>query len=198
MRFRPIGFGKGETGNIGDGSSTDSASDEEMEDAPAAFRRPALEDEEMEDAPRSSKSKSKSSASETSKKEKKAKKRKHTEEETQPAKQSSFQPTNHLDDRELKRLKKKQKKSTSRADNQSASTEALHTATKSHSQKAKHAVLTPNAVSSPIRPKSSQLLGAKGSQESRSSSQKGSKKRPHDSEKMSEERSKKLKHKDSK
>ncbi|KAF8866152.1 hypothetical protein BDZ45DRAFT_720299 [Acephala macrosclerotiorum] len=199
MRFRPIGFGAGDTGNIGDGSSTGSASDEEKEDAPAVFQRPALEDEEMEVAPPSSKSKSKSSTSESSKKEKKEKKRKHTEEETQPAKQSSSQPTNDLDNRELKRPKKKQKKSASRTNNQSVSTEALDTATKSDSQKAKQAALTPDAMSSPTRPKFSQLLGTKGSQESRSPSQKDSKKRPHDSEKTSEERSqksKKLKHKD--
>ena len=47
MRFRPIGFGNGKTGTIGsssssaDRSSTESTSDEEMEDAPAQFRRPA-------------------------------------------------------------------------------------------------------------------------------------------------------------
>lgn len=47
MRFRPIGFGDGETGKIGSssssvgGSSTGSVSDEEMEEASATFRRPA-------------------------------------------------------------------------------------------------------------------------------------------------------------
>ncbi|CZR57486.1 uncharacterized protein PAC_07375 [Phialocephala subalpina] len=205
MHFRPIGFGKGETGHIGDGS--ESASDEEMEDAPAVFRRPVLEDAEMEDAemedaemedapPPSSRSKSKSKSTDTPQKEKK---RKHTEEGSQPVKQSSSQPTNDIDDRELKRWEKKQKKSTSRADSQSTSTEALDAATKSLSQKAKHAALMPNTKPSPIRSKSSQPLEVKGSQESRSLSQKHSKKRSHNSEKASEEhkKSKKLKHKDS-
>lgn len=69
MRFRPIGFGKGNPGTIGSSSSssevastTDSDPEEPMGDAPPAFRRPVTlneedndgsssSDEEMEDAP---------------------------------------------------------------------------------------------------------------------------------------------------
>lgn len=54
MRFRPIGFGNGATGTIGtrsssvDGRSAESASDEESENAPFQFRRPASLEPESE------------------------------------------------------------------------------------------------------------------------------------------------------
>ncbi|TVY57269.1 hypothetical protein LSUE1_G008278 [Lachnellula suecica] len=66
MRFLPIGFGEGKPGKIGsdsnsvDGSSTGSASDEEIEEAPKTFKKPATleesssessSDEEMTEAP---------------------------------------------------------------------------------------------------------------------------------------------------
>ena len=52
MRFRPIGFGNGKLGNIGlsplsaDGNDEESASDEDMEDAPQQFHRPASLEQE--------------------------------------------------------------------------------------------------------------------------------------------------------
>jgi hypothetical protein len=56
MRFRPIGFGDGETGKIGSSSSsvgcssTGSVSDEEMEEAFAPFRRPAAIESDSSEA----------------------------------------------------------------------------------------------------------------------------------------------------
>jgi hypothetical protein len=154
MRFRPIGFGNGKTGTIGsssssvDGSSTESASDEEMEDAPLKFRRPAsLEQEEsatssdssdddsssssdadMVDAPPlplkpAAKSKpEKSAAKESPKVADQSLKRKHREGGNVKAKTSSSSSATSTNNRELSEMKKKQKSSP--ADSQTVSAEA--------------------------------------------------------------------------
>jgi hypothetical protein len=146
MRFRPIGFGDGETGKIGfssssvDGSSVESASDEEMEDAPAPFRQPTLakNDAEGDGSSEDSQSGEESSGSDgemavapplpakPAVKDKRDKtsaaiasslgdangsqKRKHGEREEKNPKHSSSKSSS-FGDRELKQLKKKQKKS---------------------------------------------------------------------------------------
>ncbi|KAE9369521.1 hypothetical protein N431DRAFT_469423 [Stipitochalara longipes BDJ] len=69
MRFRPIGFGDGETGKIGSSSSSldgsiGSASDEELEQPAATFRQPitfAADSSEAEESPEDSESDEKSS-----------------------------------------------------------------------------------------------------------------------------------------
>lgn len=166
MRFRPIGFGSGKLGRLGSDSS-DSGSDEEMEDAPAVFRRPVLEDEDafsnsdeaMEDAPpvaiKPKKSKTDGQAKSS------PLKRKHVDDK--PATKSSSQPIAVLNNTPLKKLKKKQKEPhQSMAGSPSASTEPVNSASNPHSKKAKHASpTTPDLVSSPTRPSSSQLIPQK-------------------------------------
>lgn len=153
MRFRPIGFGNGKTGTIGsssssaDRSSTESTSDEEMEDAPAQFRQPAsLEHEEsttssddskdepsdakMVNAPPSPststvKSKAeRSAAKESSKLADHPLKRKHSEGGDMKAKPSSSSSTSAYN-KQLNSVKKKQKSSP--AGSQSMSTEVHKT-----------------------------------------------------------------------
>ncbi|KUJ14701.1 uncharacterized protein LY89DRAFT_686368 [Mollisia scopiformis] len=82
MRFRPIGFGAGKMGTIGStsgDSSADGASDEEMEDAPAAFRRPVSEesDGEMEEVPPTSSKSKRKEKDKTAKSKSSPLKRKH-------------------------------------------------------------------------------------------------------------------------
>lgn len=142
MRFRPIGFGSGETGKIG--STSPSASDVEMEDDSSSMICRAVSksknadksdsdssdsDEEMEDAPPVSskphmKTKtSRPSSSRTSEKEPSLK-RKHSEGGEKKPKHSSSSIISSIDNRGLKRLKKKQKKSQrNTAGSPSASTE---------------------------------------------------------------------------
>lgn len=79
MRFRPIGFGEGAAGTIGD----ESDSDAEMADAPAQFRAPAVDvgDDSSKKPKKSKKSKHTESDDESkkSKKDKSKKKRKLNE-----------------------------------------------------------------------------------------------------------------------
>lgn len=187
MRFRPIGFGPGETGRLGTPSSS-GESDEEMEDAPAVFQRPVV-DEEMEDTPAPTKSKNKSKNKSSSEPTSSHSKRKNTE-GTESTKKSSSRPTDDTDDRSLKKLKKKQKESRkSTADNRLASTEPTSTSANSHSHKAADAILTtPDLVSSSKRPSSSLPTEAKGSQESHPSTQKHSNKRSHESERSTDKK----------
>lgn len=142
MRFRPIGFGSGETGRLG--STSPSASDLEMEHGSSlSIRRvaskskntdksdsdPSGSDAEMEDAPPvSSKPHVKTkngrpSSSGTSEKEPSLK-RKHSDGGEKKSKHSSSSIISSIDNRELKRLKKKQKESQrNTAGSLSASTE---------------------------------------------------------------------------
>jgi hypothetical protein len=122
MRFRPLGFGSGKTGEIGSGS--DVSSDEEMEDA-HTFRMPVLaaSDEEMADAlptKLAKKGKAENLASSTPV----SLKRKHIEGSEKKGKNSSSSTA--PDDKKLKRLKKKQIESQANiADKLSPPTEPL-------------------------------------------------------------------------
>lgn len=192
MRFRPIGFGAGKLGKLGSSSAGDtSGSDEEMEEAPAAFRHHTLptddetssdSDEEMEDAPpvavKPKKSKIAAPQAKSS-----PLKRKHMDNE--PVPKSSSQPIKVLDNTPLKKIKKKQKDShKSTTDSQSASIEQGNSVTKSQSKNTKHAKLTiPDVASTPILPPSSHGSGMKSSLGSQSTPHKHSKKRSHETEK---------------
>lgn len=156
MRFRPIGFGNGETGKIGTSSSSvdgSSGSDEEMEERSTLFRGPvsiASESPEEDESSESSdsdqepfssdvemaeasplpikpiakegKDKTSSSISTLQEKTNSSLKRKHDEKEERKSKHSSSRPSS-IDNRELKRLKKKQTESQSMGDRVSVSIE---------------------------------------------------------------------------
>ena len=141
MRFRPIGFGRGRTGNIGsispEGSTTESDSDEEVPDAPA-YRRP-VSVESSDASSETSENESSSSkldeemtdvagpppnptVKEVTKPAKTPLKRKRGEGADKESKKSSSISTITPDDKQLKRLKTKQTESQKNmADRQSAS-----------------------------------------------------------------------------
>jgi hypothetical protein len=128
MRFRPIGFGSGDTGSMDASEDEDSVSDKEMGYAPA-FRQPAAvesepsgkgepteSDDVMAEALPPPKSASKLKHEKSSKKGDSTKnsvngslKRKHGGGKEKKSKSSSYQPyqPSDIDDRQLKRLKKK-------------------------------------------------------------------------------------------
>jgi hypothetical protein len=108
MRFRPMGFGDGEPGRIGSSSSSveeesSSDSDEKMEESPVVFRRPVRLASQSSDE--SSESEGSSDVEMTNV----SLKRKHGG-EGRNSKHSSSRSSN-IDDRELKRSKKKQTES---------------------------------------------------------------------------------------
>jgi hypothetical protein len=140
MRFRPIGFGRGRTGNIGssslEGSATESASDEEMLDAPA-FRRPLSTEKDMSSDSAESSSSSevdgdmtdaaaptpKRAAKEVVRTTDTLLKRKHSEGADKQSKKSSSISTTTPDNMQLKRFKTKQTEyQKNMADRQSVST----------------------------------------------------------------------------
>ncbi|KAI9052449.1 hypothetical protein LZ554_003794 [Drepanopeziza brunnea f. sp. 'monogermtubi'] len=123
MRFRPIGFGSGETGRIG--SATPEPQAEMDEATPATFRKApgasdSDSDEVMGDAPpvtKKSHTKSKSSKSEKEP----SLKRKHREGREKKSRHSSSSKMSSSERKELKRLEKKQSASQlSTVDNPSA------------------------------------------------------------------------------
>jgi len=126
MRFRPLGFGSGKTGEIGSGP--DGSSDEETEDA-HTFRIPVFadSDEEMADPPPpkpAKKGKVENPTSSTPV----SLKRKHIEGSEKKGKNSSSSTT--PDDKKLKRLKKKQTESQANiADKPSPPTKPLESTT---------------------------------------------------------------------
>lgn len=153
MRFRPLGFGSGEIGNIG--SSSESGSDVDMDAAPAVVR-PDSE----------AKSKSKSEKYTPSKK------RKHVEGEMKKSKNSSSSTTEAPSDKKLKRLKKKQTEiETNITDKLLASSSSLESST--HNRQRESPV--PLSKSS----QASDMNG--GSNPSQSSQKSGSKKRDRSS-----------------
>ena len=93
MRFKPIGFGSGKTGNIG--LSDEDDFDEDMVDATAKFPVPAGQDVEMGDAETTV-----SAITPKSKKSKKSKKRK-LDESSKKEKSSSSKST-QIDQKQLK------------------------------------------------------------------------------------------------
>ncbi|KAH8791568.1 DNA-directed RNA polymerase I subunit RPA34.5-domain-containing protein [Hyaloscypha finlandica] len=187
MRFRPIGFGGGETGKIGSSSSSvDSGSDDEVEQPPAAFRQPvpiASESSEEEESSEDSGSDEESSSSDVKMteappllikpiaEERKNKtsatvpssqevtngslKRKHGEKEERKSKHSSSRSSS-IDDRELKRLKKKQTESQrGLGDRASVSIEPRKSSTQGSSAKSG---ITSSKADTPIRPPKSAIL----------------------------------------
>jgi hypothetical protein len=196
MRFRPIGFGGGETGKIGSSSSVDSSSDEEVEQPPAAFRPPvpiASESSEEEESPEDSESDGQSSEDSGSDEESSSSdvdmteappllrkpiaeegnnkisatvsssqevtngslKRKHGEKEERKSKHSSSRSLG-IDDRELKRLKKKQTESQrGLGDRASVSIEPRKSSTQGSSAKSG---ITSSKADTPIRPPKSAVL----------------------------------------
>lgn len=155
MRFRPLGFGGGEVGNIG--SSSESDSDVEIDAAPVIIIR---------NSEAKSKPKSEKHISDTP-----SKKRKHNEDEMKKSKKSSSSTTENPNDKKLKRMKKKQTDSqTDTTDKLSASISALESSTHNHQRD------TPVPLPKPL--KSSQASDVNsGSNPSQSSQKLGSRKR---------------------
>lgn len=164
MRFRPIGFGSGDTGKIGssspsaEGSSTQSDSDEEMEDASPTFHKPASisessnddSDAEMVDTPTMSPKQVTKSPKIKDALSRSALKRKHGE--GNEVKNSSSRSETDTNDRELKNQKKNERQSQkSMTGSQSASTETAKTNSKKHSTPASSKYISPHSSTSNAR-----------------------------------------------
>jgi hypothetical protein len=199
MRFRPIGFGSGKIGEIG----SSSGSDEETEDAQVPFKKPAAvessdsstSDEEMTEAPpppsKSKHDRNSTSAPSTKDSSSQSLKRKHGEGEDKNSKNSSYRPTSDIDDRGLKRLKKKQTES--QRDRASALTNKYSTPILPPRKSIASSSISANPASSPKLPKSDSAIlppksppAQQSSQASdmplvRSSQESGSKKGPSNS-----------------
>jgi len=183
MRFRPIGVGSRKIGEIG----SSSGSDEETEEAQVPFKKPAAvessdsstSDEEMTEAPplpsKSKHDKNPTLAPSTKDSSSQSLKRKHGEGEDKKSKNSSYKPTSDIDDRELKRLKKKQTESQkSMGDRASALTNKYSTPILPPRKSTASSSISANPASSPKLPKShSAILPPKSSPVQQSSQASG-------------------------
>jgi hypothetical protein len=150
MRFRPIGFGDGEPGRIGSSSSSveeesSSDSDEKMEESPVVFRRPVrLASQSSDESSKSSESEGSSDVEMTNV----SLKRKHGG-EGRKSKHSSSRSSN-IDDRELKRSKKKQTESQKRLEDRKSVSIEPHKSSKQRLPAS--TAITPTKEVTPIRP----------------------------------------------
>jgi hypothetical protein len=145
MRFRPIGFGDGEPGRIGSSSSS------VEEESPVVFRRPVrLPSQSSDDSSKSSESEGSSDVEMTNV----SLKRKHGGEGRKP-KHSSSRSSN-IDDRELKRSKKKQTESQKRLEDRKLVSIEPHKSSKQRLPAS--TAITPTKEITPIRPQKNSIV----------------------------------------